>query len=187
MWYIASHVKYKEINDYYRGYNNPRVKYNTFLQRILYHGYTDREKAITEKKYTSRRKNKWIDEDWRICTKCKQWKPREMFWFTKDTVCQMTSKCKECRNADHREQRKLTNYAADRQYKSKTRKLTIWEHIALQKPRYINWLPREDVYKVVDYKYKKWYLLQSIIDWIYTWIDTWNNPKSKKFYRVNKN
>jgi len=184
MWYIASVVKYKEINDYRRNHADPKVCYATFRTRILVYKYTDREKAITEKLYTSRRKSHWIDEDWRICTKCKQRKPREMFSYTKDSICWMTSKCKECRNAEHRELRKRQNYKADRDYKDRRRKLTIGEHIALQTPRYINWLPREDIYKVVDYKYKKWYLLQSIIDWIYTWIDTWNNPKSKKFYRV---
>jgi hypothetical protein len=62
--------------------------------------------------------------------------------------------------------------------------LTIGEQIALEQPRYINWIPREDIYKVVEYKYKKWYLLQSIIDQTYKWIDTWDNPKSKKFYKV---
>lgn len=184
MWYIPTHVKYKEVNDFWRNHTDPKVPYNTFKTRIDRYWYTDREKAITEKKYTSRRKNHWIYEDGRVCTKCKQRKPREMFAYTKDTVCHMTSKCKECRNTYHRELRVRQNYEVDRRYKEKYRKLTIWEHIALQTPRYIDWLPREDVYKVIDYKSNKWYLLQSIIDWIYTWIDTWNNPKSKKFYRV---
>ena len=184
MWYIPSTVKYKELNDFYRNHTDPKVLYNTFKTRILTYKYTDREKAITEKLYTSRRQNKWIDEDGRICTKCKQRKPRNMFAYTKATVCHMTSKCKECRNAEHRELRKRQWWLVDKARKDKQRKLIIGEKIALAQPRYINWLPREDIYQVVDYKYKRWYLLQSTIDWIYTWIDTWNNPKSKKFYRL---
>lgn len=184
MWYIPTHVKYKEINDYYRAYSNPKVKYNTFLQRILYHWYTDREKAITEKKYEKRRNNHWIYEDGRICKCCWKYKPRAEFHYTRASVCGMTSQCKECRNKYKAEYRAKTNHQKDREYKQRKRKLTIGEQIALVQPRYINWMPREDIYKVVDYKYKKWYLLQSIIDQTYKWIDTWDNPKSKKFYKV---
>jgi len=58
------------------------------------------------------------------------------------------------------------------------------EEAEAEKERYIDWLPREDVYEVIKYEYKKWYLVRSTIDWIYKRIDTWDNKNSKKFYKL---
>jgi hypothetical protein len=45
---------------------------------------------------------------------------------------------------------------------------------------------RENSFKVIDYKNRKWYTIQSCLDWHIENIDTNDNKGSKKFYRIDK-
>lgn len=55
--------------------------------------------------------------------------------------------------------------------------------VSMKKARYIEWVPREDRYEVIDYRYKKWYLLKSLIDWLQIYMWTGDSLKTNKFYK----
>jgi hypothetical protein len=93
--------------------------------------------------------------------------------------------CKECKNNNHREYRKLNRHK-DNEYKQKIRKLEINQIISFWKVIELNWLPREETRKVIDYKFKKWYTIQSQLTKLYKTLDTveWNK-NYLKFYKID--
>ena len=54
------------------------------------------------------------------------------------------------------------NSQKDKERKIKTRTFETGQKIAFLKPIYIDWLPREDQWEVIGYRYKKGYILKSL-------------------------
>ncbi len=120
-----------------------------------------------------------IDEDWRVCVKCWEYKIWELYNTDRSNkTTWRQSKCRECAIKDKREYREKTNYLKDKEYKQKKRKLEIWQEIMIID----QWIP--ETYKVVKYKFKKWYMIQSTFTQYYKRIDTNDNKKSIKFYKI---
>lgn len=107
-------------------------------------------------------------EEWRECSKCKKFKRWEEFAKNKLWTNWYTCNCKECRNEMKREYRLRTWYAKDHEYKKNKRVLAIWDQIYFQ----------DDVWEVLSYKMKKWYLVKSILNWTEKKISTMDNHHS---------
>ena len=71
----------------------------------------------------------------------------------------------------------------------KTRKLEIWSYIAFLNPVYIDWAPRENVWEVVGYQFKKGYQLKSVHTGACRTLNTNDNRKVSQnclpYYRVD--
>lgn len=105
------------------------------------------------------------DENWRICTICKEYKQWNKYARTTATTTKRTPNCKECRNRIKKEYRKKTNNEKDREYKNINRKLLIWTIIIFPKENIkdiISWYSNQKR-KVTEYVYKKWYKVESMI------------------------
>lgn len=187
-------LKHKELYARYTNYTWDKCKRSVFASRVTRYWYT-KEKAIVKTRY-----DKWdngtqlrykiynsvVDDNGRVCRDCWEYKTWDKFCRSKNTRSWYTPNCYECRNKRKREYRLKTWNAKDREYKLKKRKLIIWEYIALLNPWILNWMIRENSFKVIDYKNRKWYTIQSCLDWHIEKIDTNDNKGSKKFYRIDK-
>ena len=111
------------------------------------------------------------NDEWRICTKCWEYKLWDEFANSKTWFMGHTWKCKECRNRIHQEYRERTNRARDRQYKIEKRHLEIWDQI------YFN----SEIWEVKEKRYN-WYIVKSIMNWTERRISTSDNH-----YRRNNN
>lgn len=181
-----NNIKHHKQLEYYHSYIWDKPSYSVFFARIHQQWLPYEEAIKTETlKWKHLIKTK-IDENWRICTNCLKYKPRNEFSRTKIWLTKRTPDCLECRNKRKREYRERTQYKKDHEYKTKHRKLDIWTIIIMEKERYIDWIPREDRYEVIKYKFKQWYMIRSLIDWIYKWIDLNDNWTRPKFY-IEKN
>ena len=164
-------LKHKELYEWYNNQPEPKVKRAKFSNRIFQYWYS-REDAIKDVNWMSlkKRTKNWIiiKENWRVCSKCKQFKEWNCFARTKKWINWYTCNCKECRNKAKAEYRKRTNYAKDHEYKKNKRNLTIWDQIYFQ----------DDVWEVLDYKHKKWYTVKSILNWTEKKISTMDNHHS---------
>ena len=178
----AYHIKRKEQLNYYHSYVWDKCSYPVFFARIHKHWYSYEEAINPESMKWKHMIKTEIKEDWRVCTKCLVFKPRNKFSKTKSTTTRRSADCLECRRKRKQEYRKKTNYNKDHEYKKIRRKLEIWTIITMEKERYIDWLPREDKWIVEKYEFKKWYLIKSLIDWIYKRIDLWDNGTRPKFF-----
>ena len=132
-----------------------------------------------------------ISEDGRICTKCLVFKERNEFindFSNKKTY--KSTRCKECIYKAKQEYRIRTNRAKDKEYREKKRKLEIGQIISFLDPIYIDWRPREDKRQVIDYKYKKWYKITSLLKRETKRLDTNDNHNKnincKRFYKINE-
>lgn len=182
-------VKYPELLAWYRAYEWEKCKYRIFMSRVIRYWYS-KEEAITPKSLIGKRKIKTeIREDGRVCTVCWQFKFRDEFARTKGTTTGRTPNCKDCRNEMKKSYREKNWYAKDKEYKLRTRKLTIWSYIAFLNPVYIDWAPRENVRQIVGYQMKKGYELKSVHTWAYRTLDTNDNRKVSQnclpYYRVD--
>lgn len=147
-------TKRPELHERYDNQPQPKATRNNFRERVLKYWYT-RQEALTPKRELRRQKrNEHIvrDENWRVCSICKTYKPRDEFSYNKVWFHQRNCGCKECKNKAHREYRIRTNHAKDQEYKIRKRKLNIWDQI------YFNWQIRE----VIEQKPNKWYIVKSI-------------------------
>lgn len=180
-----NYIKHHKILEYYKNYDNEKVSYSVYFARIKQQ-WMKKENAIKiqQLKWKHMIKTK-ISKDWRICTKCLQYKERKYFSKTKNTLTRYTSDCLECRRKAKQLYREKTKYNKDHEYKKKRRSIKLWTIICMDTPVYIDWIPREDKREVIDYKYKKWYMIKSLLTWYYKWIDLWDNGDRPKFYLLN--
>ena len=164
-------LKHKELYEWYNNQPEPKVKRAKFSSRVIQYWYS-KEDAIKDIDYLKlgKRKRYWtiVEENWRVCSRCKQFKEWNMFARTKDGINGRTSNCKQCRNEMKREYRLKTWYAKDHEYKKNKRVLSIWDQIYFQ----------DDVWEVLDYKHKKWYTVKSILNWTEKKISTMDNHYS---------
>ena len=170
-WWLKR-TKSPELHQRYENQPQPKPTRNIFRNRVIQYWYS-KEKAITNERYifqAKRTQHIQRDENWRVCNKCKQYKPRDEYAKNKVWFRWKCWSCKECKNKEHREYRIKTNHQKDREYKIKRRKLNIWDQI------YFNWQIRE----VIWYKYNRWYTVKSITSDEEHRIDTWDNKFSTK-------
>lgn len=125
-----------------------------------------------------------IDENGRVCTKCEEYKLWDCFARTKWTTTRRTPDCLECRRKAKIEYRERTKYKKDREYKQRTRKLEIGEKLSFMEVVYIDWMPRDEIWEVVDKKKMQWYRIKSLLTGYYKTLDTteWN-INYKKYYK----
>ena len=187
-------LKHKELYEWYNQQDNPKCKWTVFASRVVRYWYT-KEDAINPKKLDRgklgsdlrhKQYKSIVDSNGRVCRKCWEYKTFDKFHRTKASYSWYTSCCKECRNKQKAEYRARTWYAKDHEYKKKTRTLNVWEYIALDKPTMKDGILRENTFRIIDYKYKKWYTMESCLDWHIEKIDTWDNKNKKRFYRIDK-
>lgn len=180
-----SYIKHHKQLEFYHNYVWDKCSYSAFFARI-HQQWLSYEEAIKPEtlKWKHNIKTKY-DEEWRVCVKCLEYKTRDKFHKNRVWLHNRTSDCINCRNKAKREYRKRTNYQKDHEYKKRRRTLEIWTIIVMEKERYIDWLPREDKYIVEKYEFKKWYMIKSLIDWIYKWIDLNDNWTRPRFYFNN--
>lgn len=152
-WWLIR-TKRPELHERYDKQPQPKAKRQTFRERVVRYWYTKEESLRTDNWLRRRKRNQHIvrDENWRVCNKCKQYKPRDEFSYNKVWFHQRNCACKECKNKAHREYRLNWWYAKDQEYRIKKRKLNIWDQI------YFNWQIRE----VIEQKPNRWYIVKSI-------------------------
>jgi len=165
-------LKHKELYEWYNKQSENKVKRAKFISRVIQYWYS-KEEAIKDINWMSfkRRIKNWtiINENWRVCSKCKQFKEWNWFARTKNWINWYTCNCKECRNKAKSEYRKRTNYYKDHEYKKKKRILFIGDQIYFQ----------DDVREVLSYKMKKWYIVKSILNGVKRRISTGDNHYTK--------
>lgn len=183
-------LKHKEL--WLRYQENKTIlstSYANYINRILRYWQTkeDAIKIANNIKKPNAIKT-MVDQNWRECTICRIYKDRWSYHNSKSWVYRKTNDCKECRNKKRQEYREKTNRIKDREYKKKTRTLEIWSTIALFNPIWINWVPREDKYKVLSYKKYKWYLLKSLHTWEETYKSISDNKHSiiRRYYTIKE-
>ena len=166
-WWLKR-TKSPELHQRYDKQPEPKCKRAKFVSRVNLYWYTKEQALSTERYLFKAKRNQHIvrDENWRVCNKCKKYKPRSEYARNKSWFHKKCWKCKECANAEHHEYRLNWWYAKDREYKIRKRKLNIWEQV------YFNWEIRE----VVWYKYNRWYTVKSIVSGEERRIDTNDNP-----------
>lgn len=185
-----NHLKHKKLNQWYwENKDRKSSSYPVFIERVL-RFWRDKDRAIIRtheiKKPTQ---VKWvINEQWRECTICNQYKLRSYYHKSVAWIYWHTNDCRECRNDRKREYRVKTNYTKDKEYKEKKRKLNIGDKIKLKEPvKYLDTFIMP-VWEVVKYEFKKWYTLYSPDYKIYKWLDTNDNKKINKncvwFYKI---
>lgn len=165
-WWLKR-TKRPELHQRYDKQSEPKTTRNLFRNRVNLYWYT-KEQAITNEKYifqAKRTQHITRDENWRVCNKCKTYKPRDEFAKNVKWFHQKCGSCKKCKNQEHREYRLNWWYEKDREYKIKRRKLNIGDQI------YFNWQIRE----VIWYKYNRWYTVKSIMSDEIRRIDTNDN------------
>lgn len=183
---LARHIVRPELVDFYHNYTKEKVSYSVYFARIKQQ-WLSKEDAIKIQQLKGKHMIKTlIDLDWRVCTVCMEYKTWDKFSKTKTTSTSRTPNCLECRDKLKKKYRLETNYEQDREYKKKCRTLEIGTLIAMTTPRIIDWFPREDIREVIKYEYKKWYMIQSKVDWIYKRIDMNDNGKKPSFYFINQ-
>ena len=155
-WWVHN-LKHKELYSRYNMQPDPKPIRQKFASRVVIY-WASREEALNCVDYLKKRKRErfWtvIKEDWRVCSKCKQFKEWNQFSKTRDWINWFSSNCKECRNKQKMEYRKRTQYAKDHEYKIRKRNLNAWDQIYFQ----------DDIREVKEYKMKKWYLVKSILN-----------------------
>ena len=166
-WWVLN-LKHKELYERYNQQPEPKAKRSIFANRVLRCNITKTE-ALNPWSLLSfwklKRFGSIVKEDWRVCTKCKQFKLRDEFAKNKTGFNWRTCNCKECRNKAKAEYRERTNRRTDRLYKENKRHLKEWEQIYFQ----------DDIREVISYKRKKWYTVKSILNWTERIIDTNDN------------
>lgn len=154
----VNNLKHKELYERYNQQPWPKAKRSIFSYRVIRCWY-DKIDALNPDSLLKQAKRKQFnctyDENWRVCTKCWEYKVWSEYAKNKVWVCGFTSKCKDCRNKYHQEYRDKTNRARDKQYKIEKRKLNIWDQV------YFNSQIRE----VAEYKSNRWYKVVSIMTW----------------------
>lgn len=166
-WWVLN-LKYKELYERYNQQPEPKVKRSYFANRVLRCNITKTE-ALNPWSLLSfwklKRFGSIVKEDWRVCTKCKQFKLRDEFAKNKTGFNWKTCDCKECRNKAKAEYRKRTNRSWDKKYKEERRHLKIWDQISFD----------DNIREVLSYKFKKWYTVKSILTGAERIIDTNDN------------
>ena len=178
LWNATKHI---ELVKYYHSYEWDKPNYTTFYTRVLVQ-WLSMEEAMNYQK-TYERKTE-VDDNWRVCAKCGEYKLRSEYHRYRQWVNHRTSQCAICRNEAKKTYRQKTNNSKDIEYRTKKRKLNEWDMIALEKPILHDWILREDRYKIIGYRYKKWYIGQSTLTGATRYISLWDNPKSAKIYRL---
>lgn len=176
------HIKHPELIERYRSFEWKKTTYRNFLNRVLNQLY-EKEKAIIDTCYTGKRKIKWtFDNNWRECTNCKEYKEWKLFAKMKSWIHWRAPNCLECRRDKKRAYREKTNYEKDHEYKERTRKLEIWSIIMItqeaEKDLLELWYIQKR--KVINYKFKKWYTIQSEQTRKIRTIDTNDNKATNK-------
>ena len=163
-----NNLKHKELYAWYENQEWDKPKWSVFSGRVLRYNIP-KEEAIQNKSFLSEWKLRmyWsiIDDKWRVCTKCWEYKERDKFAKSVSWVNKHTCNCKECRNKMKADYRKRTQYAKDHEYKIKKRKLNQWDQIYFQ----------DDIREVISYRVKKWYLVKSLLNWTEREISTSDN------------
>jgi hypothetical protein len=180
----AYNVKHHKQLEYYHNYEWDKCSYFVFHARI-HQQWLSYDDAIKPEslKWQHMIKTR-IDENGRVCTKCKEYKLWDYFARTKWTTTRRTPDCLECRKQAKIEYRERTGRIKDREYKQKTRILQIGEKISFMEVVYIDWLPRDEIWEVVDKKKMQWYRIKSLLTGYYKTLDTteWN-INYKKYYK----
>ena len=175
MRWRVRHLKHKELYEWYQQQHEPKCQRAKFASRVKKYGYS-KEKALTlESLYAAKRREYIVyDSDGRVCTRCWEYKKRDLFSYSKSGFNKHTPMCKECRNKYHNEHRQKTWYKADREYKDKKRHLQIGDQI------YFN----SEIWEVQSYSSNKWYIVKSIVTWEERRISTMDNHYRKNNHCV---
>lgn len=184
----ARHVKHHELLEFWYSYPGPKCKYLTYLNRATRYWYSKEEAIHIDPKPMWQIVQSRHDEFGRVCMKCGTYRLYDQFHRRNHRSWHMnySSQCKICRNTQRQETRKITNYAKDKEYRDRTRKLEIWQIIVLWLLKDSNWMVYwEDKWKVLWYQKRKWYLIKNVVTWAEKRIDTGNNPNSTKIlYKI---
>jgi len=184
-----NHIKHPELVNFYKNYEWIKTTYAIFFWRVM-RGWESMEDAISFiRRVKKPRQIKWlIDDKWRECTRCLQYKERRLYHYSKTWPHQRTNDCIECRTKMKKEYRERTNGLKDKELRDRKRKLDIWDNLVFYDPIIVNWNPREVVWEVIEYKKHKWYKIHSKLMNQYRWLDTndnhGRNENCKRFYRL---
>lgn len=164
-------LKHKELNEFY--YQEPReVSYRDFMNRVKRQWYTKERAVIKEPIYKPTPKSE-VREDGRVCNRCWEFKLWECYAKCKAWVNWRKSLCKDCTNAKHREYSHSEIWRKKNQeYRDKKRKLKAWQQILIN----------NEVWEILEYQNKKWYLIRSIFSWEekrFSASDNFFSPKNK--------
>lgn len=191
MRWWPNNIKHVDIHTFYHSYQWEKCSYQIYFSRVVRHWYSMQE-AIKPWDLRWKHMIKWhIDENGRECSVCKQYKQRSEYNKSKSGIQWYMNLCRQCTIVKKTAYREQTNRAKDRAYKESKRKLQIWQKVALCKPIYVDWYPREVIREVMKYELKNGYLLYSPLLKQYTRLSTSDNHNhhqnrlSKRFYFVN--
>lgn len=154
-------LKHKELLEWYHDHKAEYSPvYRNFYIRVVRYGMSKEEAMVYVRDWKWAKK--WnTDNNGRECSCCWVYKLRSEYHCSKLWYNKKTSDCIECRTKRKQEYRAKTNRKQDREYKQR-KKLEIGQTIAFTKEVYIDWLPREDQWRVIGYRMKKGYLLESV-------------------------
>lgn len=179
----TKHLKYKNLYTRYNQQQEPKAKRSIFANRVLRCNITKTE-ALNPWSLLSfwklKRFGSIVKENWRVCSKCKQFKLRDEFAKNKTGFNWRTCNCKECRNKAKAEYRLRTKYSKDHEYKRNKRNLHIWEQISFN----------DNIREVISYKFHKWYKVKSILtgdERMISTADNHNKPNNRcvRFMKLN--
>ncbi len=183
----ANHLKHKEDREWYHSYEWEKASYVNFMNRLDL--WYSREESIQPWKMKWPKPKNEVSDTGRVCNKCLQFKLWSEFAkaMTMWSPNRRTQDCKQCRNEYKRQYREKSN--RDQEYKKLKRKPPIWSKIWLI--NYIHydtmWNPREVIWTITDYKYKKWYTLINKKYQLSLKASFWDNKTSWKFYSIEEN
>lgn len=179
---LWNNTKHPELVEYYHRYEWEKPTYCTYYSRVMVQGM-NKEEAMTYKRSW---KSEHYDDTGRVCSRCKAYKNRSEYHYSRTWRNHKTTNCIECRTIMKKEYRQKTGYAKDHEYKKKIRTLKIWSLVAMYYPILHEWVLREDSYRVLDYKYKKWYLVKSTLTGKMKYISIMDNKTGVKVYEIRE-
>lgn len=171
-------IKYPELLQRYKEQEKPKAGHWTFLSRVNKYWYT-KEQAIKKETFLWKHLIKGaIDETWRQCSVCNEYKDRSMYNKSVHWINNKMNLCRACCKIKKAVYRSWSGKAKDSEYKKRSRTFFIGEKILIHGDSI-------DMREVVKKEPKKSYVIQSVTTKLYSRIDPCHkNPNFKKFYRL---
>ena len=173
-------LKHPEIWKRYHDYKWLKSSYSVYFNRIIQRWYSKEEAIQPWSMKWKHLIKSFIDENWRQCTICREYKMR--FEFAKNGKLGIHGRCwdcKACRKIAKAEYRKKTGGLVDKAYKQRVRNLELWTivNFPTEMTKDLCELWKIQDRKVVARYFKKWHKLRSAQTWYYRWLDTNDNHK----------
>lgn len=110
-------MKYNDLREFYEQAPLPKCIYKVFRERVVMLWWEWQDALVPRK---DMKKPYFEDENWRVCTVCKQYKTWDNFWKNAQKQNWYSGRCKECTAI--KQQQYQEKYLSKRRKKDKTEK-----------------------------------------------------------------